>query len=215
MNSALRAMWDCRSSSGRATVCASWRLDRPSATHPAAWPAQRRSLAPSASSAVRTCCISASAVAARPWDSARSRPSSVSTSARRHHQPGEPLVVGRDHVPGRLGAAGVADHVLVGVHVFVPELALGDVAQSRTSSACRAPPGARAGACAAPPCDTCRKNLRTAVPLRARWRSKARMSLEALLPDVLAVTSGSGSFWRCQDIRGGRAPPAPPRSASG
>src|SRR4051794_31845264 len=48
---------------------------------------------------------------------------------RRHHgQPREPLVVGRDHEPGRLRGGGRADRVLVGRLVLVPVLPLGDVA---------------------------------------------------------------------------------------
>src|SRR6266446_8085843 len=43
------------------------------------------------------------------------------------HQPREWLAVGWHHVPGGMRATGRADHVLVGRHVLVPELALGDV----------------------------------------------------------------------------------------
>src|SRR5207244_6479418 len=50
---------------------------------------------------------------------------------RRHHKPRESLVVGRHDIPRRVRPAGCADHVLVGGHVFVPELALGDVATRR------------------------------------------------------------------------------------
>src|SRR5262245_59906726 len=43
-------------------------------------------------------------------------------------QASEPLVVGRYDVPGRMLRRGIADHVLVGLHVVVPVLALLDVA---------------------------------------------------------------------------------------
>src|SRR6201999_2237406 len=45
--------------------------------------------------------------------------------------PREPLVVRGHHVPRRIVAAGFADHVLIGLHVFRPELALGDVAHGK------------------------------------------------------------------------------------
>src|SRR5262249_46243287 len=43
----------------------------------------------------------------------------------------EPLLVGRHDKPGRIRPAGLADHVLVGVLIFVPELALGDIAHRK------------------------------------------------------------------------------------
>jgi hypothetical protein len=43
------------------------------------------------------------------------------------HQPREPFVIGRDHVPRCFRRAGVADHILIGVHVAVPQLALGHI----------------------------------------------------------------------------------------
>src|SRR6266545_5756339 len=42
----------------------------------------------------------------------------------RYRQAGEPLVVGGDDVPGGVGGGRAPDHVLVGVHVGVPVLAL-------------------------------------------------------------------------------------------
>ena len=45
----------------------------------------------------------------------------------RHDQPSEPFVVSGHNVPGRFPAAGGADRGLIGIHVFVPELALSDV----------------------------------------------------------------------------------------
>ncbi len=41
-----------------------------------------------------------------------------------HDQPREPLVIGRHDVPRRVVAGGVLDHVLVGVLIVVPEVAL-------------------------------------------------------------------------------------------
>lgn len=45
-----------------------------------------------------------------------------------YYQPGKPLVVGGDHVPGRVACGGGADHVLIGGHVSVPKLAFNNVA---------------------------------------------------------------------------------------
>src|SRR5262245_42548316 len=46
----------------------------------------------------------------------------------RHDNAAEPLVVGGNHVPWSLWRAGVTDHVLVGEHVLIPQLALREVA---------------------------------------------------------------------------------------
>src|SRR5512137_2538675 len=39
---------------------------------------------------------------------------------RGHHEPGEPLLVGGDHVPGRVLRGGGPDGLLVGLHVALP-----------------------------------------------------------------------------------------------
>ena len=44
-----------------------------------------------------------------------------------HCEASKPSAVGRHHVPRRELTTGPAQHILVGRHVFVPELALGDV----------------------------------------------------------------------------------------
>src|SRR5512135_19699 len=46
---------------------------------------------------------------------------------RGNRQPAEPLVVRRHHVPRRVGGCRMADHVLVGLHVFLPVAALAHV----------------------------------------------------------------------------------------
>ena len=48
--------------------------------------------------------------------------------------------------------------------------------------------------------ETCRKNLRTSTPLRARWRSKSRMLLKRS-SQMSLPTSAFGSRWRARHLR--------------
>ena len=124
----------------------------------------------------------------------RSRLSSASTSARRHHQPREPFVVGRaprTRAPLRGWCRGSCprrrpctcpNSLRSATSPSVELPALG-----------RARPGARAAACAAPPWRRAGRTSARRVPLRARWRSKPRMSSKRSFQMSLPTSSSAAS----------------------
>ena len=155
-----------------------------------------------------------SAPSSRPWGIRRSRPSSASTMASAMTRRANHLLSAGTTYHGASGAAGLADRVLVGVHVFVPELALGDVAHLELPALARlvepreealgaALPSRHAGRTSGSACRCARGGS------RSRGCSSKRSSQMSL------PTSVCGKLLLARGFPGARAPPALPRSASG
>ena len=132
---------------------------------------------------------------------------------RRHHHAREPLVVGRHHVPRRFGAAGLADRFLVGRHVFRPQLALGDVAQRELPALVRLVDAVEEALALFLARDV-EEELEDQRAVAREMLLEGADIVEAVLPDVLAAELSRQPLSR-RAARDARAPPAPPRNASG
>ena len=151
------------------------------------------------------------ASASRAWASAASASSdrigyrgSMSTSAAptrlRDHEPGEPLLVRRDHVPRRCPRAGVPDHVLVGGLVLRPSARVRARRPSRTSSSSPACRSGRGAAFAARRFETWRNIFTIGESVVDEGLFPLVDLAEAPSPERVDIRPGAAGVWRCEEL---------------